>query len=272
MKPVKSLENYFMESDAETGRLVEKTDIASTVKQLKSVGVKEGMAVLDVGCGPGVVTGEIAKIIFPGEVVGLDQNADRLEHARKEFRKSRISNISFKHATCYKTELPDESFDLVWSRFLFEYLKKPLEALSEMKRVCRYGGKVVVADLDLNCLLHYPLDRGTEEKLNQVIKVVSEKTGFDPYVGRKLYTFFKKCGFENIKVHAGYHHLLQGKLSDLELRNWEQKLNMAKPFWNTVFSSIEEYEAFVHKMIQILKDENRFTYSPLFIVEGTKSE
>lgn len=262
--------DYLMESENEAERIESKTDLVQTVQQLLLTGLSENHLAIDLGCASGATTREMAKICSKGSAVGLDLSEPRLQWARNAAAKENIRNVKFVRGSAYESGLQGDSFDFVWSRFLFEYLREPERALREMIRICKPGGKVVVADLDMNCLNHYPFPDHLRQAWETAINFAHESTGFDPYVGRKLYTFFYKAKLKSIKVHALNHHNIYGSMSKKDLDNWAMKLDVIEKFYDKIFKSKQEFEKFKSDMIALWKDPGSYTYTSLFLVEGVK--
>lgn len=101
--------------------------------------------VLDVACGPGLLACAFAKVAK--HATGIDMTPAMLEQARNAQQEQRLKNVSWEQGDVYSLPFPSEQFSIVSSRFVFHHLQDPLAALREMKRVCRPGGKVVVADM-----------------------------------------------------------------------------------------------------------------------------
>ena len=70
-----------------------------------------------------------------------------LEQARKTQQEQGLKNVSWQSGDVYSLPFPDPQFSIVSSRFVFHHLQDPLAALKEMKRVCKPGGKIMVADM-----------------------------------------------------------------------------------------------------------------------------
>jgi ubiquinone/menaquinone biosynthesis C-methylase UbiE len=100
---------------------------------------------LDVACGPGIVSCFFALRV--ARVTGLDMVPAMLDRARQLQSERGLPNIEWKLGLSTGLPFEDESFDCVVTRFSFHHYLDPLEALSEMKRVCRHGGIVLVADV-----------------------------------------------------------------------------------------------------------------------------
>lgn len=261
--------DYLMESDTEARRIFEKTDLLATKLQLELSGLKSGMYSLDVGCASGAATLELARICYPSTVVGVDTSDAQLTEARRTAKTVEVNNVTYMSGNVYHLPFEDNSFDFVWSRFLLEYLKEPLVAISELKRVTKSGGLVVCADLDGNCLFHYPIDSQLESGLLKVLRKLSEK-GFDPWVGRKLFSYYRTIGFSKIVPHMVPHHLIAGKPSERDRNNWFNKIDTIRSKLKDDLESPAEVEYLVKGFKTLIESPDTFTYSPLIIMIGTK--
>src|SRR5262249_1574218 len=108
--------------------------------------LRPGMRVLDAGCGPAVITAAVARATPELDVVGLDAGAARAADA--EATLDRIPNARVVLGDIQNLPFPDCSFDLVFSRFVLEYVSDKQQAVDELVRVCRPGGTVLLQDLD----------------------------------------------------------------------------------------------------------------------------
>jgi len=101
--------------------------------------------VLDVACGPGLVACAFARVAR--QVTGIDLTPAMIERARALAAEQRLVNLSFQVGDVLPLPFADAAFSIVVSRFAFHHFLDPAAVLAEMHRVCRPGGRVVVADL-----------------------------------------------------------------------------------------------------------------------------
>lgn len=101
--------------------------------------------VLDIACGPGIVATAFAP--HAGHVTGLDVVPAMIERARARAAEMGVCNVTFEVGDSNALSYPDESFDLVVTRYSFHHLTAPVATLREIRRVCRRGGTIVVADV-----------------------------------------------------------------------------------------------------------------------------
>jgi SAM-dependent methyltransferase len=102
-------------------------------------------ALLDIACGPGIVSCFFAKRVK--HVTGLDMVPAMLERAQRFQAQEQVPNVDWKLGQSTALPFPDETFDIVVTRFSFHHFLEPEVALGEMKRVCKRGGTVLVADV-----------------------------------------------------------------------------------------------------------------------------
>lgn len=259
---------YILNNKDELKRLESKFNPSVTLEQVQSFGFRNGQSFLDIGCGSGAMTRTVAVAYPQSRIIGVDVNKDFINYAKKVAQKERMKNVLYEQGDIYNLPFGNNSFDFVWARFLFEYLKHPLEALKEMKRVAKKGGIVVVGDLDGNCLFNYPINKELEDNLFITIELL-KKHGFDPFVGRKLYNYFKKIGFEDIEIKIVPYHNIFGKPNRRILLNWQKKVQGITSFLKR--RGAINFKKIGKQFLEHIKNENTFTYSVLIFAKGKKS-
>jgi SAM-dependent methyltransferase len=172
---------------------------ANTSALLARAGIDPGMTCVDLGCGGGEVTMEIAKLVAPkGLAVGIDMDAVKLDLARRAASERGITNIDFKQANVNDWDEPD-SCDFVYSRFLLQHLSRPLDLLSRMWNAVRVGGVIVVEDGDHDGWYCHPPNRGFDFFV-RTLKEALDHSGGDHAFGRKLYEGFLEVGIPEPEV------------------------------------------------------------------------
>ena len=101
--------------------------------------------VLDVACGPGIVVCAFASIV--SHATGIDLTPAMIERARMLQAERGRANVTWQIGDITPLPFADGSFSIVTSRYAFHHLEDPKGALAEMKRVCKGGGNVVLADV-----------------------------------------------------------------------------------------------------------------------------
>src|SRR5262245_38493208 len=95
--------------------------------------LRPGMTVLDVGCGPGTITADLAELVAPGRVTAVEVTADALDLARAEADRRGVVNIDFVVADVLDLQLPDDTYDVVHAHQVLQHLGDPVRALREMR-------------------------------------------------------------------------------------------------------------------------------------------
>ena len=162
-------------------------------------GLRPGLEVLDVGCGPGTITVDLAARVAPGTVVGIDRADEVIAQARS--RAGRPANAGFEVGDVYALDYPDDSFDLVHAHQVLQHLSDPVAALREMGRVCRPGGVVAARDADYASFAWAPDDPRLDHWL-ATYRSVARANGGDPDAGRHLLGWANRAGFASVHPSA----------------------------------------------------------------------
>jgi len=260
--------DYIMEDPREAMRLELKVDPGAWVQKYLAHRVCPGAEVLSVGCGPGVILREVSALDGSIRATGIDVSSERVQEAKQKNRG--IPQVNFVRGDAQAMEFPSDRFDLVYSRMLLEYLKDKEGAVREMARVCKPGGTVLLQDLDGQLLWHYPENPSVQRTLEKVVAALAV-TGFDPFVGRKLFWLARNAGLTKIDVQAECYHLIAGEADPHILKQWELKLEIAKPQLARVLGSEREAEEQSRAFLEYLRRPDTLTYSSVFTVAGEKS-
>ena len=140
---------YLMEDPREADRLAAKVNPATWARRHVPAELPTTARILDVGCGPAVIAARIAADHPRATVIGVDRSDARLTAAAGLIDGQRPpANLRLLRADARALPFHTGTFDWVFCRFLLEYLTDPLHAVSEMTRVTRPGGTVLLQDLD----------------------------------------------------------------------------------------------------------------------------
>lgn len=262
--------NYIMESEWESYRLDVKIDAEAITRQAKWAGIKPGMRVADLGCGPGKTTSLLYELVQPGgTVVGVDGSTERLAYAQKKYGRNGIDFIQG-NLTQPLDHLGE--FDFIWVRFVLEYyLSKSFRMVENFASRLKPRGIICLLDLDHNPFNFYGIPERLEHTFKKIMKELEEKTDFDPYIGRKLYSIVYDLGFEDIDVRVENYRVTFGKAEDLEIFNMLQKVEVVPEKIKFRFDDYQGgYEEFYQETLAFLSDPRRFAYTPLILCRGSK--
>ena len=192
-----------------------------TIQLLVQSGVRPGMRCLDLGCGGGSVTFELASLVGPeGSVVGVDMDAVRIALARGEARDRGHTNVEFRIETVDEWNEVD-AYDLVYCRFLLQHLANPAGLLGRMWGAVRPEGVLAVEDADFDGCFSYPDNEGLAF-FKRVFPLLLERRGGDARIGRKLYRYLWSADIPNPDVRVVQDVNATGAAKSLLLRTLEE--------------------------------------------------
>jgi len=268
MKKIK----YQMENSEESLRLDMKADIPVIEKQARWAGIKPGMRIADIGCGPGKITSTLFKLASPGgTAIGIDGSVTRLEYAEKHYGGKGIEFV------CKNVLEPlgnIGTFDFIWIRFVLEYYRNnAAELLRNVNDILKPGGILVLLDLDHNSLNHFSIPDRLNNTLYAMMKILEKDHNFDPYIGRKLYSFMYDLGYQDINVDVSANSLAFGQSPETDMFNLTKKIEVIQ---NLICYDFHEYAGgyneFIEEFESFMKNPRRFSYTPLICCRGQKPE
>jgi SAM-dependent methyltransferase len=163
--------------------------------------LRPGQDVLDVGCGPGTITLDFARLVAPGRVIGIDAEAGVLRAATADAAEAGIGNATFEVGDAYALGFEDRRFDVVHAHQVLQHLADPVAALAEMRRVTRVGGIVAARDMDLDSIVWYP-DLPALKRWLALYGQVTRSNGGEPDAGRRLLAWAHAAGFTDVTASA----------------------------------------------------------------------
>jgi len=163
--------------------------------------IEQGMRVLDIGCGPGTITADLASLVEPGIVTAVEVTDSALDLARKEAKARSQSNIEFVVSDVHALGFPDDTFDVVHAHQVLQHVTDPVAALKEMRRVCKPGGTVAARDGDYAAFAWFPVIPELDEWL-ALYRRVARRNGGEPDAGRHLLSWARAAGFTDIAATA----------------------------------------------------------------------
>jgi SAM-dependent methyltransferase len=159
--------------------------------------IEPRMRILDIGCGPGTITADLAALVPEGHVTGVDQAPGILDRARATARERGLRNVDFAVADVHALRYPDDTFCVVHAHQVLQHVGDPVRALREMLRVTRPGGFVAVRDSDYAAMTWYPEVPGMADWLD-LYRRVARANGGEPDAGRRLRSWALAAGITGI--------------------------------------------------------------------------
>jgi ubiquinone/menaquinone biosynthesis C-methylase UbiE len=160
---------------------------------IQFLAVRPRSRVLEVGSGLGILAAGVVQAADEVEVVGIELSAAQIAAAPARPR------VTFRQGDAHALDFPDESFDLVYARYLLEHVADPERVLREMRRVAKPGARVAVCENDISLLRLDPpcpaFDRAWE-----IFTRFQATLGGDGLIGRRLFRLFRRAGFTDVQL------------------------------------------------------------------------
>ena len=163
--------------------------------------IRPHMRILDIGCGPGSITADLAALVPEGHVIGIDNGTEVVEKARAMAVERGLKNIDFHVGDAHKLEFADRSFDVVHAHQVLLHIEGPSRALREWRRVTKLGGLVACREWDCQSAAYYPEVQGVED-FWRLYRKVARSRGGEPNGGRHLIAWARVAGFERSSIAA----------------------------------------------------------------------
>ena len=163
----------------------------------RRAGFESGQSVLDVGCGPGLATRELAQLVGPsGRILGIDNSVSYLDAARSHTPCDNSALIEYRHGDVQNLDTFGESFDDAFVRWVLCFVAEPEEVLSGVASALRTGGIVAIQDYyNWDARRLWPPCEAFEP-FSEAVRMSAKITGGDLDIGSKLPTMLHRCGFD----------------------------------------------------------------------------
>ena len=163
--------------------------------------LRPGLDLLDVGCGPGTITADLAVRVAPGKVIAIDAAEAPLAEARAAAAAAGVE-VDVRLGDVYAIDLPDDSVDVVHAHQVLQHLTDPVAALREMARVCRPGGLVAARDGDYAGMFWSPASPQLD-RWQSIYRATARANNAEPDAGRHLLGWAHAAGFTDVTASAG---------------------------------------------------------------------
>jgi ubiquinone/menaquinone biosynthesis C-methylase UbiE len=171
-------------------------------RQLEWFGLRDGMSVLELGGGPGFVTGQLLDMLPNSRITVVERDPVLIERARKYLGEKGEGRLQIVEGDIMRMDLPDNSFDFAFARLLFQHLPDPVGAAREALRVLRPGGKLVIDDIDDSLHIFDPAAEPEVEVIFQRFRDEQASKGGNRHVGRQLARILREAGYVNLELDA----------------------------------------------------------------------
>ncbi|RLL97483.1 hypothetical protein CFD26_107100 [Aspergillus turcosus] len=156
--------------------------------------LRPNMHILDIGCGPGTITVDLARLVPQGTVTAVELAPSVLRQASALASSQSVSNISFVAGDANALPFDEGTFDVVLCHQVLQHVRAPVRVLSEMRRVAKPGGLVAARESDYGGFVWFPETPGMERWRETYLKV-SRANGGEPNAGRMVHAWARAAGF-----------------------------------------------------------------------------
>ncbi len=187
--------------EAEINRLKAQVDLfwQSEWKHYQEFGLDQAGSIVELGSGPGFLVEKLLVHIPGAEVTAVEIDPLLVEYAGNYLAKQKLDRWQVIEGSITDTGLEDDSFDFAIARLVLEHLPDPLEAVREIYRIVKPGGKVIVIDNDFEMhIMTYPPVSGLRELYDAYCKARAAEGG-NPKIGRELPRILKEGGFTDVE-------------------------------------------------------------------------
>jgi ubiquinone/menaquinone biosynthesis C-methylase UbiE len=221
--------NKHIQRDEEATKIFDNRSLRNDYKNLKSI-LKPGMKVLDVGCGTGSISKDIATIVGEkGKVIGIDNTEIFILSGKESYQN--IPNLELIHVDLFDFN-PEEKFDLIVSARVLQWLSNPKEALLKMKSLLKPNGQISILDYDHTNLDWNPSPPESMQTFYDTFLKWRHDAGMNNRIAEDLPHLLEEAGFHSIE-----------KINSNELYNEERSDYKSKiGIWSKVAGSLQMVE------------------------------
>ena len=232
----------------------------ATTALLAAAGVAEGARCLDVGCGGGHVTLELARLVGPGgSVVGIDLDTQVLELARADADAEGLANVEYRHGAAQ--ELGGGPYEVVYARFLLSHVGDPGGVVEAMTKVAAPGGVVIVEDIDYTASFCHP-DSAAFRRYVELYQETVRRRGGDSGIGPALPSLLRSAGLRSVAVSVAQPVALDGPL---KMANYLTLDRIAKAVIAEGVASLAEVQALLAELLVLTEDSTTLLSVPRIV-------
>lgn len=258
---------YAIHTDEECERLDAQALLAGVSDHVRHVPAQPGMRILDAGCGSGSMAREIARAAPESVVVGIDLRDKYIDHARRRAEAEGLRNLTFETGNVQELPFADGAFDIIWTKYLLQWVAEPMRAMREFARVLKPGGLLISVNFDGFAVTNEPPDPAIQSMTEFVFNAI-----VDPFIGRKMTRMCRDCGLIDLDVQMETDRVFTviGKIDPERRRNWEIQWSGARNRTAELLGSQALADAFIERFMAYQDRPDTATYCTLYVVSARK--
>jgi ubiquinone/menaquinone biosynthesis C-methylase UbiE len=258
---------YAIHSDEECERLEAQARLAPISSHLTHLLLRPGDRVLDAGCGSGSMARLMAQTERGAQIVGIDLRQSYIDFARRKAEEEGLRNATFEIGDVRKLPFDDATFDLVWSKYLLQWVDDPMSAVREFARVLKPAGVLVCCNFDGFAVTNEPPDPALQPLTEYVFSKL-----VDSFIGRKMALMCQGAGLSDIRVamEADGVFTVIGAIDAERRRNWEAQWAAGRPSVVRHVGSEALADAFIEAFMKYQDRDDTSSYCTLFVVSARK--
>ena len=164
--------------------------------------IRPDMHILDIGCGPGTITADLAELVPQGSVIGIDLSPEVIEEARSMATKRSLKNVSFEVGDAHELGFVDHQFDVVHAHQVLQHIGDPTHALRGWQGLVKPGGILACREGDYgSSATFHPANQDIAEFRDLYMKAARARSG-EPNGGRHLVAWARAAGIDRAKITA----------------------------------------------------------------------
>ena len=189
--------NKHIQRDGNATKIFDARNLANDYKHLSGI-LKSGMNVLDVGCGTGSISKDIAAIVGEkGKVIGIDNTENFILSGKQSYKN--VTNLELITIDLFDYN-PEEKFDLIVSARTLQWLSNPKEALLKMKSLLKPNGQISILDYNHTNLNWNPLPPESMQEFYKTFLKWRKDAGMNNEIANDLANLLKETGFHSIEI------------------------------------------------------------------------
>lgn len=245
----------------------------NSVEFLKQSGIKPGMCVLDIGCGTGLMSCELAKLVGKtGKIIGVDASKDQVAIAAEIAKKNHLHNIKFFNLPAENISEIKMQFDFIYCRYLLMHIANPQQLVNNCFDLLKNKGVMVCEEVaGFEGSFCYPPSDIFHRFLEMCFKhaeIHGKDYYFDIRSGRKLYQYFTQTGFQLLNKRVVQLVLIKAEEKKLLRLGVIEKTNSLV---KSGLATHEEIEHLCNELVSLEQDDSRMVaFNPYMQMSAVK--